>query len=58
LGGVRHRLRYRFDNALSRGTWAVLLWLGAATLLMILVSSLLLTVFGVRFGGSEDGSWL
>ncbi len=43
---------------LSRGTWAVLLWLGAATLFMILVSSLLLTVFGVRLGGSEDGSWL
>ncbi len=34
------------------------MWLGAATLFMILVSSLLLTVFGVRLGGSEDGSWL
>jgi hypothetical protein len=51
-------LRYRFDNVLSRGTWAVLLWLGAATLFTILVSSLLLTVFGVKLGGSEDGSWL
>ena len=55
---MRRRLRYRFDNVLSRGTWAVLLWLGAATLLTILASSLLLTLFGVRLGGSEDGSWL
>ena len=46
-GGLRNRVRYRFDNLLSRGTWAVLLWLGAVTLLAVLVSSGLLAVFRV-----------
>ncbi len=55
---LRRRLRYRFDNVLSRGTWAVLLWLGAATVLTLLFSSLLLAIFNVQLGGSQDGSWL
>ena len=55
---LRARIRYRFDNLLARGTWAVLLWLGAITLGAVLVSSLLLTLFGVTFTGSGDGSWL
>ena len=58
MKNLRRQLRYRFDNALSRGTWAVLLWLGAATVVTLLVSSVLLTLFGVELGGSEDGSWL
>ncbi len=57
MGNFRRRMRYRFDNVLSRGTWAVLLWLGLATLLAILLSSLLLTVFDVTLAGSEDTSW-
>ena len=36
----------------------MLLWLGAATVVTLLVSSVLLTLFGVELGGSEDGSWL
>jgi Trk K+ transport system NAD-binding subunit len=58
LSSLRRRFRYRFDNVLSRGTWAVLVWLGVATLFTILVSTLLLSVFGVTFGGSQDESWL
>ncbi len=58
MKNLRRQLRYRFDNALSRGTWAVLLWLAAATLVTLLVSSVLLTLFGVQLGGSQDGSWL
>lgn len=57
-GSLRNRLRYRFDNLLSRGTWAVLLWLGVVTLAAVLVSSGLLAVFGVDLAGSEDNSWL
>ena len=57
LGRLRHRFRYRFDNLLARGTWAVLLWLGAVTLLAVLLSSLLLTAFGVAFSGSEGSSF-
>jgi len=57
-GALRNNLRYRFDNLLARGTWAVLLWLGAITLFTVLLSSLLLLVFGVTFSGSEDTTWL
>ena len=58
VGALRNRIRYHFDNLLSRGTWAVLRWLLAITLLVVLVSSLLLTAFGVSLGGSDDASWL
>ena len=58
VGGLRNRIRHHFDNLLSRGTWAVLLWLLAITLFVVLVSSLLLTAFGVSLGGSDDASWL
>ncbi|MDH3754540.1 MAG: hypothetical protein OEU32_11775 [Acidimicrobiia bacterium] len=57
-GALRNHIRYRFDNLLSRGTWAVLLWLGAITVLTVLLSSLLLFVFDVTFSGSKDTSWL
>ncbi|HSJ43158.1 MAG TPA: hypothetical protein VK923_00560 [Euzebyales bacterium] len=56
--GLRSHVRYRFDNLLARGTWAVLLWLGVVTLVAVLVSSSLLAVFGVDFAGSQDSSWL
>ena len=56
--GLRNRIRYHFDNLLSRGTWAVLLWLLAITLLVVLVGSLLLTAFDESLGGSADDSWL
>lgn len=56
--GLRQRARYHLDNLLSRGTWAVLVWLGAITLLIVLVSSALLAIFGVTFAGSEGESWL
>jgi Trk K+ transport system NAD-binding subunit len=55
--GLRNRIRYHFDNLLSRGTWAVLLWLLAITLLVVLISSLLLTAFGVNLDGSDEDSW-
>ncbi len=55
---LRQRLRYRFDNVLARGTGAALVWLGAVTIAAVLVSSLLLTIFGVTLTGSENGAWL
>jgi voltage-gated potassium channel Kch len=58
VGGLRNRIRYHFDNLLSRGTWGVLLWLLAITLLVVLVGSLLLVAFGQRLGGSADDSFL
>ncbi len=52
----RNRVRYRFDRLLARGTWAVLLWLGLITLLVVMISAVLLTVFPVSFTGDEDAS--
>ena len=57
-GSLRNRVRYRFDNLLSRGTWAVLLWLGVVTLVAVLISSGLLAVFRVDLAGSQENSWL
>lgn len=56
--GLRNRIRYRFDTLLSRGTWAVLLWLGAVTVAAVLFSSGLLALFGVDLAGSQDNSWI
>lgn len=46
---IRTRLRYYFDAALSRGPAVVIGWLGLITLVVILISSLVLTLF--RIGG-------
>ncbi len=55
---IRERARYRLDNLLARGTVATLVSLGIVAASAVLVSSLLLTIFGVTFAGSEDGRWL
>jgi voltage-gated potassium channel Kch len=56
--GLRRRLRYQFDNLLARGTTATLLWLGLVTIAAVLVSALLLRIFGVDLSGSENNSWI
>lgn len=56
---VRNRLRYRFDAALSRGPAVVIAWLGLITLGIVIVSSLILTIFrldGVH-GDPRVGFW-
>jgi voltage-gated potassium channel Kch len=42
------RLRYRFDNSMSRGTPALIAWLCVATLVLILVFSLIVWVLPLR----------
>ena len=54
----RHRVRYRFDNLLSRGTWAALLFLAGITLAGVLLASAFLAMFSATFDGSQDTSWL
>jgi ion channel POLLUX/CASTOR len=51
------RLRYRFDNSMSRGTPALIAWLSVATLVLIVVFSLFVTVLGLRprADGVPDG---
>jgi voltage-gated potassium channel Kch len=42
------RLRYRFDNSMSRGTPALIAWLTVATVVLIVVFSVFVTVLGLR----------
>ncbi len=58
FGGLRHRARYRFDNLLSKGTSAVLIWLGAITFATVVLSSLLLAAAGVTFASSNGDSFI
>lgn len=56
--GARNWIRYHFENLLSRGTWAVLLWLFAITAAVVLLSSVVLTTLDVSLGGSDGDSWI
>ncbi|HXJ62416.1 MAG TPA: hypothetical protein VNN79_01565 [Actinomycetota bacterium] len=38
--GIRARIRYRFDNALSRGAWVVIGYLGLITLIIVFAAAL------------------
>ncbi len=51
------RLRYRFDNTVSRGTVALIGWLFLLILAMVLVSSLLVYATGIapKVGGHRPG---
>ena len=53
--GLGDRLRYSFDNSMSRGTPALIAWLTAATLVLILVFSGVVTVLGLREDDPEKG---
>ena len=59
---LRERLRYRMDNALARGVWMVLVWLGVLTaLFVILVAAVIwLTGIGPADSGTSlyEGIWL
>jgi ion channel POLLUX/CASTOR len=48
--GRTGRFRYAFDNSMSRGTPALVAWLGAATLVLILAFAALITIFDLRHG--------
>jgi len=48
------KLRYWFDNSMSRGTSALIAWLCVATVAMIVLFTVLVTLFGLRT--EKDGS--
>jgi voltage-gated potassium channel Kch len=54
VGGAE-RLRYLFDNSMSKGTPALVAWLGAVTVVMILLFSVIVTAFGLRTNPAPDG---
>ncbi|WP_244929495.1 hypothetical protein [Nocardioides sp. W7] len=49
------KLRYWFDNSMSRGTPALIAWLTAATLVLIVVFSVATLVLGLRDGDTSTG---
>ena len=51
---LRTRLRYRFDNALSRGPIVVIAYLGVLTLAAIVVAGLIAILFGLTFGDGDE----
>lgn len=59
---LRERLRYRIDNALARGVWMVLLWLGVLTALFVIIVAgiIWLTGIGPDDSGTSlyEGVWL
>lgn len=48
---IRERLRYRIDNALARGVWMVLLWLGVLTALFVIIVAGIIWLTGI---GPDD----
>lgn len=54
--GPGDRLRYAFDNSMSRGTPALVAWLGAITLVLIVVFAVVTTLTGLR-GEADEGFW-
>jgi voltage-gated potassium channel Kch len=66
MNGIRwtHRLRYGFDNAMSRGTPALIGFLGLASLTLIAIAALVLVILRIVPGGADsppdfvEGMWL
>jgi ion channel POLLUX/CASTOR len=57
---VRQRLRYAFDNTMSRGTPALVGWLGLATLFLVLVFTALVVVTAIAppdDAGNRESFW-
>lgn len=52
--GVRERLRYWFDNTMSRGTPALIGWLGIASLGLVVIVAVLLMIFAPDDVHTED----
>lgn len=52
------RLRYRFDNALTRGPFVVIAYLALLSLLVIIVAAVVATAASLAFGGGRDESFV
>lgn len=53
---LSQKLRYHFDNTMSRGTGALMLWLAILTLVMILLATAIIIVFNILPDSTEEGS--
>ena len=54
MSGFLARWRYRFDNAISRGTLPIIAWLGAAVLGVIVLGAFIITVFRADIADETD----
>ena len=58
---LRQRFRYRFDNALSRGVWVVLVWLGVLAVAYVLAIALVVWITKIGPGDQQtsflEGIW-
>lgn len=52
---ARQKLRYKFDNLMSKGTIALIGWLGLLSLLLVSIAGIVLTISGFA---QDDGSSL
>ena len=51
------KFRYFFDNTMSRGPIAMILWLGLVSLLMILLAAVALVLAGLSEKGFAESAW-
>lgn len=54
----KDRLRYRFENTLSKGTVAIIGWLALVSVVIVLVAALVLTIAHVRADPADPASEL
>lgn len=52
------KLRYRFDNTISRGTLPVILWLATGVAIVVVIGGAIIAVAHRTFGGQTDDSVL
>lgn len=45
----RQKLRYMFDNTMSRGTPALIMWLGIISIIMVVIIALITALLGILF---------
>ncbi len=56
------KLRYRFDNTMSKGTPALIMWLGILSLVVVIIAAVVLYCFKISGEGEaplsfEEGAW-
>ncbi len=54
----RDRLRYRFDATLSRGTVAIIAWLGLVTAIVVIIAAAVVRLLGLSTSGGAGGTRL
>src|SRR6218665_147602 len=51
---LSQKLRYAFENTLSKGTPAIIMWLAVLSLLIVIISATLLAITGIKQPDDED----